>query len=65
MVTALTDSPMDESPSIAPNGRLVLYATHDQDKGVLAIVSLDGRVRMRLPPRDGDVQEPAWSPYLG
>ena len=65
VITALTDSPLDESPSIAPNGRLVLYATHYQDKGVLAIVSLDGRVRMRLPARDGDVQEPAWSPYLG
>jgi TolB protein len=64
-ITALTNSPMDESPSIAPNGRLVLYATHVQDKGVLSIVSLDGRVRIQLPPRDGDVQEPAWSPYLG
>lgn len=64
-VTPLTDSPADESPSVAPNGRLVLYATRYQDKGMLAIVSIDGRVRMRMPPRDGDIQEPAWSPYLG
>ncbi len=64
-VNALTDSQMDESPSISPNGRLILYATHYQDQGVLAITSLDGRIKMRLPSRDGDVQEPAWSPFLG
>ena len=64
-ITALTNSQMDESPSISPNGRLILYATHYQDKGVLAITSLDARIKMRLPSRDGDVQEPAWSPYLG
>ncbi|CAM2757322.1 TolB protein [Legionella steigerwaltii] len=64
-VVSLTFSGRDESPSVAPNGRLILYATHNQDKGVLGIVSLDGRIRMRLPAREGDVQEPAWSPYLG
>ena len=64
-VTPLTSSQLDESPSVSPNGRLVLYATHFQDKGVLSIVSIDGRIKMRLPARGGDVQEPAWSPYLG
>lgn len=64
-ISSLTFSGMDESPSVAPNSRLVLYATRHQDKGVLGIVSLDGRIRMRLPARAGDVQEPAWSPYLG
>ena len=64
-VTQLTFSSFDESPSVAPNGRLILYATHQNDKGVLAIVSIDGRSKMRLPAREGDVQEPAWSPYLG
>jgi TolB protein len=64
-IVSLTFSGRDESPTIAPNGRLILYATHNQDKGVLGIVSLDGRIRMNLPARDGDVQEPAWSPYLG
>lgn len=64
-VVSLTFSGRDESPSVAPNGRLILYATHDQDKGILGIVSLDGRIRMKLPARDGDIQEPAWSPYLG
>ncbi len=64
-IVSLTFSGRDESPSVAPNGRLILYATHNQDKGVLGIVSLDGRIRMKLPAREGDVQEPAWSPYLG
>ncbi len=61
----LTSSGHDESPSISPNSRLVLYATRYQDRGVLSIVSIDGKIRMRLPSREGDVQEPAWSPYLG
>ena len=64
-ITPLTSSQMDESPSVSPNGRLVLYATHYQDKGVLSMVTIDGRVKIRLPSRAGDVQEPAWSPYLG
>lgn len=64
-VASLTFSGLDESPSVSPNSRLVLYATRHQDKGVLGIVSIDGRIRMRLPAREGDVQEPAWSPYLG
>lgn len=64
-IQRLTHAPMDESPSVAPNGRLILYATHFKDKGVLGVVSIDGRIRMRLPSRQGDVQEPSWSPYLG
>lgn len=64
-ISPLTNSPMDESPTVSPNGRLVLYATRYQDRGVLAMTSIDGRIKMRLPSRDGDVQEPAWSPYLG
>lgn len=60
----LTESGVDESPSLAPNGKMVLYATQYQGRGVLAVVSIDGRIKLRLPARAGTVQEPAWSPYL-
>lgn len=60
----LTSTELDESPSIAPNGSMVLYATKYADRGILAAVSVDGAAKFRLPAREGDVREPAWSPYL-
>ena len=60
----LTSTELDESPSIAPNGSMLLYATKFQGRGILAAVSVDGGVKFRLPARDGDVREPAWSPYM-
>lgn len=59
----LTDTTMDESPSFAPNGAMVLYATQQGGKGVLAAVSSDGRVKQTLRFQQGDVREPAWSPH--
>ncbi|MDY0011533.1 MAG: Tol-Pal system beta propeller repeat protein TolB [Rhodocyclaceae bacterium] len=58
----LTDSNRDESPSFAPNGRMILYATESGGRGVLAAVSVDGRVKQRLSGQAGDVREPAWGP---
>lgn len=60
----LSDGRMDESPSFAPNGSMILYARRENDRGVLAAVSADGRVRQRLVSSEGDVREPAWSPLL-
>ncbi|WP_299196597.1 Tol-Pal system beta propeller repeat protein TolB [uncultured Amphritea sp.] len=62
-VDLLTETFMDESPTIAPNGSIILYATQEGVRGVLSAVSLDGRVKFRLPSSDGDVREPAWSPF--
>ncbi|HET6604537.1 MAG TPA: Tol-Pal system beta propeller repeat protein TolB [Xanthomonadaceae bacterium] len=61
----LTLSPgnLDESPSFAPNGSMVLYASREGRRGVLYAVSADARVRQRLVLADGDVREPAWSPF--
>ncbi len=59
----LSDTPLDESPSFAPNGRMILYATSEGGRGVLASVSADGRVRQVYRLEEGDVREPAWSPY--
>ena len=63
-VDILTRSGMAESPSIAPNGSVVIYATQEGTRGILAATSLDGRVQFRMPVDRGDVREPAWSPYL-
>ncbi|MEM9254937.1 MAG: Tol-Pal system beta propeller repeat protein TolB [Pseudomonadota bacterium] len=60
----LTSTALDESPSIAPNGSMVLYATKYSNRGILAAVSVDGGVKFRLPSREGDVREPAWSPFM-
>jgi len=54
---------LDESPSFAPNGSMLLYAAREGRRGVLYAVSADARVRQRLVLADGDVREPAWSPY--
>ena len=59
----LTSSSLDESPSVAPNGTMLLYATKYAGRGVLAAVSLDGGIKFRLPSPSSDVREPAWSPY--
>ena len=59
----LTDSRLDESPSFAPNGGMILYATTDGDSSVLSAVSPDGRMHQRLNVQTGGVREPAWSPF--
>ena len=58
----LSDSRQDESPSFAPNGAMVIYATREGGRGALAIASADGSFRQRLSADQGDVRDPAWSP---
>ena len=61
-VQILTQGSLDESPSVAPNGKLILYASEVGGRGILAAVSSDGRVKQRLTATASDVREPAWGP---
>jgi len=59
----LTDTDLDESPSYAPNGKMILYAATRLDKGVLYAISIDGRSKHKLSDQNGDIREPVWGPY--
>jgi TolB protein len=59
----VTTGRLDESPSFAPNGSMIIYATLDHGNGILAAVAVDGSVQQRLASSGGAVREPAWSPF--
>jgi TolB protein len=59
----LTTGRLDESPSFAPNGAQIIYATRQNGRGVLASVSTDGRIHTEIASVAGDVREPVWGPY--
>ena len=63
-VSAVTDTAADESPSFAPNSRLIVYATQAQGREALMTTTLDGRVKARLAGQGGDIREPDWGPFL-
>ena len=60
----LSDSARDESPSFAPNGQFLMYATEVGRRGMLSVVSTDGRVRQRISTQAGDIREPSWGPFM-
>ncbi|HWW31559.1 MAG TPA: Tol-Pal system beta propeller repeat protein TolB [Steroidobacteraceae bacterium] len=62
-VQVLTKGRFDVSPSYAPNGAVIIYASRDRGQGVLALVSSDGRVQQRVVSSEGELQEPTWAPF--
>ena len=62
-IATLTDTNDDESPSFAPNGRLIIYATQAQGQDVLMTTTLDGKIKTRLLATNIDVREPTWGPF--
>jgi TolB protein len=60
----LTSTQNDESPCIAPNGNVIIYATKDGSLSYLAGVNISSKVKFRLPALYGELKEPAWSPFL-
>jgi TolB protein len=61
-INVLTSGPTDESPSFAPNGTMILYASRKSGTGFLSAVSIDGKMQQKLVFNSGEVREPAWSP---
>lgn len=62
-VNAIADTSADESPSFAPNSRLIVYATQQQGREALMTTTLDGKLKARLAGQNGDIREPAWGPF--
>ncbi|MET0268294.1 MAG: Tol-Pal system beta propeller repeat protein TolB [Duganella sp.] len=60
----LSDTTSDESPSFAPNGKYIMYATTAGSRKSLAVVSVDGRVKQRLTTQAGNIKEPTWGPFM-
>ncbi|WP_413772284.1 Tol-Pal system beta propeller repeat protein TolB [Marinobacter sp. LV10R510-11A] len=62
--TVLTRTESDESPSVSPNGRMLIYATKHSGESVLTVISADGGAAYSLPASEGDVRDPAWGPIV-
>ena len=61
-VNAITDTTADENPSFSPNGRLIIYATHQSGREALMTTTVDGKIKARLAGQSGDIREPDWGP---
>lgn len=59
---AITDTTADENPSFSPNGRLIIYATHQLGREALMTTTVDGKIKARLAGQNGDIREPDWGP---
>jgi len=63
-VNGITDTTADESPSFAPNSKLLVYATQQNGREALMTTTLDGKIKARLAGQAGDIREPDWGPFI-
>lgn len=63
-VNVLSDTMLDESPTVAPNGHMLMYAANHRARGVMVVVSIPSGAAARLQSRNGEIADPAWSPFL-
>ena len=63
-INTISKTTLDESPTISPNGNIIIYATKNNSQGYLAGLTLDGKSKFTLPVKFGSVREPAWSPFM-
>jgi TolB protein len=63
-IRILTDTFLDESPTVSPNGNVVIYATKDGDRDTLAGITIDGKTKFVMSSIKGEAREPAWSPLI-
>ena len=63
-INTISKTTLDESPTISPNGNIIIYATKNNTQGYLAGLTLDGKSKFKLPVKLGSVREPAWSPFM-
>jgi len=61
-VNVLTEGNLDDSPSFAPNGSMILFSANKGGRSVLSVVSTDGAMQQKLNFESGSVREPAWAP---
>ena len=65
VVQILTDGSRDQSPSIAPNGKVIVYASEANGRGILRFVAKNGRAKLRyVGPKGNDLREPSWGPFI-
>ena len=63
-IRILTDTFLDESPTVSPNGNVIIYATKDAGKDTIAGITIDGKTKFIMSSIKGEAREPAWSPLI-
>jgi TolB protein len=50
----------NQSPLFARQGRWIMYTSQYAGRHVISLSSLDGKVTLRMPAQEGDIQQPTW-----